>query len=292
MNRSVTTFEGDSFFRDGLLIYVNRAAETFAVPFHNHDFLEITYVAEGSGFHHIGNDVLKVRKGDLFVIPIGVTHVFRPSADNAVKHPLAVYNCVVSTRLLERLAPVITDSRISDFVASLTSGEPQGFALADQGDTLEKLFQALYREFVFPREGSADYLQTLLLQLLITIRRMREHRTQDAAASLRSLSFIDVLQYVDERIHQDITLVDLARFCGYSERHLQRLFQLHTGQTFSRYRQNRRVEKSCELLRSTPLKISAVAEQVGYKDMDTFIGVFKRSMGITPSEYRRASSAK
>lgn len=73
----------------------------------------------------------------------------------------------------------------------------------------------------------------------------------------------------------------------YSERHLQRLFKLHTGQTFRRYRQARRIEKSCEWLRDPRLKISSVAEIVGYRDQDNFVGIFKRYMGKTPSEYRK-----
>ena len=296
----VTTFKGDSFFSHDLLLFVNLADEDFNVPLHNHDFLEIAYVAEGSGFHHIDGQVEKVRKGDLYIIPVGVPHVFRPTAADPARHPLAVYNCVIAPRLLERLDPFVADRALAAFIQSLPLGGPRHYAMQDAEETPDRLFMTLHREFSLPRAGSADILHTSLLQLLIAVYRQAGAGTNAAATADRPASaghplpvgadkapFLRLLMQLDRRREEDFTLAELARASGYSERHLQRLFKRHTGQSFRRYRQARRIGYSCEWLKHTGLKIEEIAEKAGYKDSDSFTSAFKRCMGLAPHEYRK-----
>lgn len=298
MHTPVTTYKGESFFPHDLLIFVNRAIEHFDAPLHNHDFVEIAYVAEGAGFHYIGGEVRKVRKGDLYIIPVGVPHVFRPAAADPARHPLAVYNCVLSPRLLERLDPFVTDRSVAAFMQSLPIGEFRSYSLQDAIGALDQLFLTLHREFALPLQGSSDYLHTLLLQLFILICRSADAKPTNTPLlttpnirqmppSASKAPFVRVLADLDRHIQEETTLADLAQTSGYSERHLQRLFRQHTGQSFSRYRQSRRIERSCELIKHSDLKIGDIAEQVGYRDVDTFVSVFKRCTGLTPNAYRK-----
>lgn len=297
MHTPVTTFKGESFFPHDLLIYVNRSNEDFDVPLHNHDFVEIAYVAEGAGFHYIGGEVRKVRKGDLYIIPVGVPHVFRPAAADPARHPLSVYNCIVSPRLLDWLDPFVTDRSVAAFMQSLPAGEFRCYSLQDAGDAMDRLYLTLHREFSLPLQGSSDYLHTLLLQLFILICRSADIAQTNSPLlpapegrkppSASKAPFDRVLAELDRRIQEETTLADLAQASGYSERHLQRLFRQHTGQSFHRYRQSRRIARSCELILHTELKIGAVAAQVGYRDVDAFVAAFKRCMGILPNAYRK-----
>lgn len=288
------TMTGDVYFSEGALIFVNRATEDFAVPLHNHDFVEFAYIAEGTGFHHIADEVHPVRKGQLTCIPIGVPHVFRPSSADSAKHPLTVYNCVISPRLLERLSGFASDSRLKDFMASLTGEDSRYFFLNDANDTIEKLILSMHREYSMQREASADVLDSLLLQLLVAVMRRRsrlQHPSPSSAAGERKFSEFDLLlAYIDRHLAEDLTLRRLSDVSLWSERHLQRLFRGRTEQSFNRYLQAVRIQKSCELLRDTSHKIGTVAEMVGYRDVPSFLAVFKRITGVTPSAYRKASS--
>lgn len=301
MKTPVTTFKGESYFQQDLLIYVNRADETFDLPMHNHDFMEIAYVVEGTGFHHINDELHRVRKGDLYVIPVGVPHVFRPAAADRRKHPLSVCNVIVSPRLLDRLEPLMSDRTLAAFVRTLPEGKLLRYEMQKTEDTMDKLLLMLLREYSMPQQGSADYLHTLLLQLLICIYRadydaMNVNSEAQASGvagggkqSLPSSAadFARMLADLDLHAHESFTLAQLAQTSGYSERHLGRLFKRYTGQTFHQYRQSRRMEQSCEMLKHTTMKVSDISERVGYKDADTFTKVFKRSIGVTPSEYRK-----
>ncbi|WP_373229253.1 helix-turn-helix domain-containing protein [Cohnella sp.] len=288
MKRSIETYKGEYFFRDTLLLYINRSTEDFHVALHDHDFLEIAYVAEGSGFHYLQNEVHKVHKGQLFFIPIGISHVFRPPSSDTAKHPLIVYNCVISPLLLSKIADFSTDLKVAEYIQHLKSGDVAYFSYTDAGDRAEKLFLSMHREYTLSQSGSSDYLYALLLQLLIVIYRFKQDSKE--LPEPKPTPFAHLLSYMDQNSHTELSLAHLSQISRWSERHLQRLFKQHTGQTFNACLQSLRIQKSCELLRSSQQKISSISETVGYKDLDSFNSVFKRITGMTPSQYRKELS--
>jgi AraC family L-rhamnose operon transcriptional activator RhaR len=289
-NRPVETFKGEVMFQEDMPLYVNRASEDFNSPMHDHDFIEFAYIAEGNGFHHVVDRVHEVSKGQLFYIPIGTPHVFRPVSANLTKHPLTVYNCVFAPRLLTKIGDFVTDGSIKPFISALHDGTQSYFYLMETGDSIEKLFMLLHREYSLPRDGSADYLYALLLQLLIVVHRVK-HGPSPYSPPVRAFADFDhLLTYMEQNLSQELSLARLAQISRWSERHLQRLFMQHTSQSFNKYLQSLRVRRSCEWLRNTPMKISSIAEMAGYKDMASFLAVFKRIAGMTPSAYRKAHS--
>ncbi|OBZ13742.1 AraC family transcriptional regulator [Bacillus sp. FJAT-26390] len=285
MNHHVETFRGEHFFQKNQLLYVNRATENITSPYHDHDFLECVYIAEGAGYHHIGDQVHKVRKGQVFFIPIGMSHVFRPISANKAVSPLSVFNCVFSPLLLHKLSAFASDYSIVQFMSNMESGLSSYYSCMDTHDQFEKLFLALHREYELPQTGSSDYLHSLLLQLIIALQRSMEQSRPSPAP--RQTAFIKLLNDLEQHYDQELTLARLAEASGWSERHLQRLFRQHANQSFHRYLQNVRIQKSQELLRGSQLKISTIAEMVGYKDIHSFNTLFKRCTGMTPSVYRK-----
>lgn len=294
MRHPIATLREEYFISSDLPFYVNRAEEDFTSLLHNHDFIEINYVAEGAGFHYIGGELHRVRKGDLYVIPIGVPHVYRPTAANRVKHPLAVYNCILSPRLLDTLDLRVTERRLAAFIRSMQAGKPLHYAMQARAETLDRLYLAMYHEFSALEQDSADYLHALLIQLLVLIYRAQPqssgpfaHAYDATAPRPQPPEFRSILHELDLQLHDSVTLAQLAQTSGYSERHLSRLFKHHTGQSFHRYRQSRRMEQACALLKHSAMRIRDIADKVGYKDSDTFATVFKRTVGLAPSEYRK-----
>jgi len=291
VKRPIHTLRGDAYFPSWLQLFVNRNAESFAYPLHDHDFVEFVYISEGKGFHHIADGVQPVRKGDFFVIPIGVSHVFRPTAPDPAGSPLVVYNCVASADLLLRLGRSAIDPDIAAYLVALADTGMSVVSGTDADGAVERLFLELHREFMLPGTGSADLLCALLLRLIVTLRRSTSAAASRSRDEAFPSEFSALLAYLDRNAHQELTLAELAAIGRWSERHLRRLFLRHTGQTYYRYLQNLRVRRGCELLRTTDWKVGVVAESVGYKDIDAFNATFKRTTGATPSEYRRRAKA-
>lgn len=92
--------------------------------------------------------------------------------------------------------------------------------------------------------------------------------------------------YIDSRLAQEITLDEVAGMIGLTPTYFSAVFKKITGQTFVRYRIHKRMEKAKDLLAIPHIRIIDVAVEVGYDDYPHFTKTFKKSYGITPSEYR------
>ncbi|MDD3659301.1 MAG: helix-turn-helix transcriptional regulator, partial [Lachnospiraceae bacterium] len=64
------------------------------------------------------------------------------------------------------------------------------------------------------------------------------------------------------------------------------LFKSETGQTLNQYLTDYRIEKAKKLLQDPRYKITDISEKVGYTDGNYFGKTFKRTVGLSPSEYR------
>ncbi|MGN9165057.1 AraC family transcriptional regulator [Tissierellaceae bacterium HCP3S3_D8] len=92
--------------------------------------------------------------------------------------------------------------------------------------------------------------------------------------------------YVIEHYTEDITIGEVAEHLGLSEGYLSRLFKRHTDYTFINYLTYYRVHMAMKLLKDCRWKIYEVAERVGYTDTTYFSTLFKKLVGISPSEFQ------
>jgi len=94
-----------------------------------------------------------------------------------------------------------------------------------------------------------------------------------------------IVNYVDEEYRNPISIKVISYSFNISAAYLGRLFKQETGEGFSRYLNNLRIEKAKELLVSTNIKANKIALEVGYSDSNYFYNIFKKYTGIYPSEY-------
>lgn len=118
-----------------------------------------------------------------------------------------------------------------------------------------------------------------------------EHSKQLAKESFEehaASSFIvkNAVAYIQENYAKKLRLVDVADQIFVSQWHLSKLLNKYTGQSFSDILNGIRVEKAKELLKNPSLRISDVAEAVGFLDLTHFSRVFKKVEGMSANEYR------
>ncbi len=80
---------------------------------------------------------------------------------------------------------------------------------------------------------------------------------------------------------------DLADQVGVSESHFYRLFHLMHGQSPANYMDRVRIELACQILIQKEISVTTVAMDLGYKTSQHFATVFKKYMGLSPSQWRR-----
>ncbi len=96
------------------------------------------------------------------------------------------------------------------------------------------------------------------------------------------------IELMHARLSQDISLDELAAEARLSPFHFARMFKQSTGVPPRVYLTRLRVEKACELLETTDLPVTDIAQEVGYSSNQVLARVFTKHQRMSPTEYRRA----
>lgn len=97
-------------------------------------------------------------------------------------------------------------------------------------------------------------------------------------------------EYLENHYTEDISLENVAAQVNISPQYFSKLIKKTTGFNFIDWLSMLRVKKAKELLTNSNLTVKEVCFMVGYKDPNYFSRIFKKRIGITPSEYVKTSS--
>ncbi|MGM0881399.1 MAG: response regulator transcription factor [Bacillota bacterium] len=96
------------------------------------------------------------------------------------------------------------------------------------------------------------------------------------------------VRYIHSVLPGDITLQEVAAKVHLNPSYLSQLFKQQMKINFIDYVLEHRMEKAKQFLSQTTLRVSEIAERVGYSDLAYFSNAYKRITGMTPSEYRKS----
>lgn len=139
-------------------------------------------------------------------------------------------------------------------------------------------------------DDGPEVSRAIARQLVMFVQRpgsQAQFSAQLAAQRPERQSLRDVLGWVADHLAGDLGVPALAARAGMSERHFTRVFRAETGHTPAAYVESARVEAARRLLESTGTTVDAVARACGYRTVETLRRSFKRSVQVTPGEYRR-----
>lgn len=134
-------------------------------------------------------------------------------------------------------------------------------------------------------ENAIAYVEKIISQAIA----LRDQNSGNKNRSIlkTAVDFIDS-HYTEE----DMSLNKAANAANVSANHFSALFSQNMGQTFIEYLTNLRMNKAKEYLRCTSMRSSEIAGEIGYKDAHYFSYLFKKTQGMTPSDYRKAREDK
>ena len=117
---------------------------------------------------------------------------------------------------------------------------------------------------------------------------------RENAASNRYRNVLDeVMNYIEKHYaEEELSLNLLASHVNFSPNHLSMIFSQQTGKSFIKYLTEYRMQKAKELLRCTGKRSSEISVEVGYKDAHYFSYLFKKTQGMTPTQYRGGKNAE
>lgn len=134
-------------------------------------------------------------------------------------------------------------------------------------------------------EGAKNYVVKIMQQALILREKASKNRYDDVVR--------EVIEYIEKNyMDENLSLNLLASHVNFSPNHLSTIFSQQTGQTLIKYLTDFRMNKAKELLRCTGKRSSVVSTEVGYKDPHYFSYLFKKTQGMTPTQYRSGNAER
>ena len=133
--------------------------------------------------------------------------------------------------------------------------------------------------------GAPALRETFIIQLLIHISRM----TASAAPSRESQydpKIQQVLSYINEHLHEELTVDQLAERAYLSKYHFMRLFKAQTGSTVHAYVRQKRLLHAARLIREG-VSVGKAAADSGFGDYSAFHRAFRESFGISPGSLKK-----
>ncbi|GMK48331.1 hypothetical protein PghCCS26_54610 [Paenibacillus glycanilyticus] len=134
-----------------------------------------------------------------------------------------------------------------------------------------------------PEAAAFRYRTRLMLERILYIFLRESHMKKNEGSVTRSIE--DTISYMNEHYMLPLTLSMLAGRAGMSEGHYTVLFKKQTGRTMTVYLRSLRIEKAKQLFSQTRLPAKEIAQQVGFSDYFYFSRMFKKEVGMSPSEY-------
>jgi AraC family transcriptional regulator len=156
---------------------------------------------------------------------------------------------------------------------------------------LEHLLKTLYAEL---REGApagrlfGEQVGNAVAMLLAKQYSVIRPDVYGSGGQIPSFRLKKVFDYVEASLHQDIHLSDLASVAAMSPYYFARLFKKTTGICPHQYVIQFRIGRAKEMLRTSKMSIYQIGVCVGYGDPKHFRTLFRREVGISPSDYRTA----
>lgn len=134
-------------------------------------------------------------------------------------------------------------------------------------------------------KSAMDYIVRIMEKALVLREKKASSRYEDVVS--------EVIHYIENNYAQEeLSLNLLASHVNFSPNHLSMIFSQQTGQTLIRYLTDYRMNRAKELLRCSSKKSSVISMEVGYKDPHYFSYLFKKTQGMTPTQYRGGRTAE
>ena len=272
--------------RDGgtfpLGVYYERRQN--ALDFHRHDFVELVLILSGSGAHTDGVREISLRRGDVCVIPRGVSHSYRQvSEDFSLINILFIPETLPVSRLDAALLP--------GFKPILTGRLPNGnngylsfHVDEEQFRFPEALALALAEEYEASAPGNNFVSLGIFMTLAGRLARYCSAECHVAAFDYSSVS--KVISYLNKNYKADVSIAKLCRIGSMSKSSLMRNFKNAAGVSPLQYLLRLRLDEAALLLRSTEKSLGEIAAAVGFNDVNYLSRQFKRTRGVPPSRYR------
>ena len=239
---------------------------------HTHQFTELFYVLHGEGVFYIEREKVPVKTDDLIIINPNVEHTEKTFPNNPMKY--IVFG-------VEGLAFSFPEH---------DQAYGRGYSFYSYGSDKNQFInfaQLMMHEFQDKKPGFEKVCHGLLEVLLVYISRKQKLSVISESSFQLSKECAIAKRYIDTNYAQDITLDSLADLTHINKFYLAHSFTECIGQSPISYLTERRLAACKELLSSSNLSVTQIANSAGFSSQSYFSQIFNKKVGMSPRQYRK-----
>ena len=257
----------------------------------SHNFWEIVFAAKESLVCKADGREIILEEGEVLFHKPNEHHVLAANGRRAPEVLVVSFECKSEAmRFFEekRLRP---DARSLALFYSVFEEGARTFDIAESDPDRQKM-----ELLVSPTLGGQQLIKNYLELFLITLMRSLTETEQGnpvfvEKSELQSRLIPNILHMMEENLGTSLRVEDIARQTNYSRAYIFREFKRATGKSLMAYYNERRILAAAELIREGKLSVREVAERLGFDTPNYFSKSFKKTMGQTPSAYKKVGGA-
>lgn len=247
---------------------VNERDKGGLAPLRKLGLFAVVCVTNGSGaFHSEPSGVIKVEEGDVMMLFPDIPSIYRP--DKKWETEWIVWG--------GREGEAIASIGLFDAFSPVFRGKSQVVS-----DARAKLLALIGSE----SPSSVLKRKVVILEMLLELTRRSGGFAGDSGSRMEK-----AVAHIDRNLNDDISIGDVATYCGYSETHFRRLFNQVMGMSPKQFIISRKISRAKEYL-SSGRTVKETAEAAGFKNDSYFRSAFKKFTGFSPGEFTRSLMGK
>lgn len=265
MSRELFKYILDVPEKDGFIINEQLIESGTSYPLHWHDLLEFEIILSGSARHIYNGNSYTIRPGCAYLMCSYDFHELTALTD------VKLYSIHFVKSLLD--PEIATFLNFSRFHCQLSEEDAARIA-------------GRIRELPEETENSRPFRHLMIKYILSEIVILMIRKSTAAERQVTPLPIQQAITWVNDHFLEKITLEDLAKHLSLSVNYVGQLFKNQMNCSFHEYLNILRLKYACNLLATSDLPVKEVAYTAGYRSTEYFLYVFKKTMGMTPSQYR------
>lgn len=233
----------------------------------------LIYCTDGKGYVQIGESSFTIEAGDVITIPQQIPHTYAADVNN----PWTIYWIHFTG---------ITASNIINKYTKNNGSKTSVKSLTKTIELFEEMYSRLERGY---STETLIYINMCVWHFLSTLLFNNDFVTGEVSGEKTMIEI--VIDFFTKNLHKTITLHEVAQLVHLSPAHFSATFKSKTGVSPIEYFNQLKIQKACQYLHFTEVRIKQIAAELGIADHYYFSRLFTKVMGISPKAYRDQRTA-
>ena len=251
----------------------------------------IFYVYHGSGMLKFANKSFNISRGDLILWPARIGYQMISNAGDMLILLGANYDFTQKAMHISYPVPPVvhhkfTPDKVLADTVFVDETPLNDIIYLRNMYRLEPDFLEMLQEYDAQKVYYNERLSAMLKSVLCLACRNLTLQGSSSFGPNPTARIEEVLEFIQTNYAADLTNADIGHRFNYHPNYLNKLIKLYTGKSLHQYLLSCRLTRAVDLLSTTNLPISVVADQVGFKDLCHFGKLFHEKIGVPPSTIR------